>query len=157
MAGGGSWETSRGGGEIQQRSNPKGHVRDFDVGTETVAVEDPETHTVHKISIDELKAIFFVKTFKGRSEYIEKKVFGIRKNPGRKVFVKLKDNEVLVGYIDGDIPWVKGFSLAKEGNKAKGFFLILSTAKVIILKCSLWGLQFRCNDHDGMSPRSFSR
>jgi len=102
----------------------KGHVRDFEVGTEIVTVEDPETHIVHKISIDELKAIFFVKTFKGRGEYVEKKTFGIRKNPGRKVFVKLKDNETLVGYIDGDIPWAKGFSLAKEGNKAKGFFLV---------------------------------
>lgn len=102
----------------------KGHVKDFEAGTDTVTVEDPETHIMHKISIDALKAIFFVKTFKGRSEHVEKKVFGIRKNPGRKVFVKLKDNETLVGYIDGDIPWVKGFSLAKEGNKAKGFFLV---------------------------------
>jgi len=102
----------------------KGHVRDFEACSETVTVEDPGTHTVHKISIDELKAVFFVKTFTGRSEYVEKKTFGIRKNPGRKVFVKLKDNETLVGYIDGDIPWVKGFSLAKEGNEAKGFFLV---------------------------------
>jgi hypothetical protein len=102
----------------------KGHVREFEIGTETVTVEDPETRTEHKISIDELKAIFFVKTFEGRGEYVEKKAFGIRKNTGRKVFVKFKDNETLVGYIDGDIPWAKGFTLAKEGNKAKGFFLV---------------------------------
>lgn len=102
----------------------KGHVKDFGVGSETVTVEDLETHTAHKILIDELKAIFFVKTFKGHGEYVEKKAFGIRKNPGRKVFVKFKDNETLVGYIDGDIPWAKGFSLDKEGNKAKGFFLV---------------------------------
>jgi small nuclear ribonucleoprotein (snRNP)-like protein len=102
----------------------KGHVKDFETGTEVVTVEDPETRAAHEISIDELKAIFFVKTFKGRGEYVEKKAFGIRKNPGRKVFVKFKDNETLVGYIDGDIPWAKGFSLEKEGNKAKGFFLV---------------------------------
>ena len=102
----------------------KGYVRDFGAGSETVAVEDPETHIEHKILIDELKAIFFVKSFSGRGEYVEKKAFGTRKNPGRKVFVKFKDNETLIGYIDGDIPWTKGFSLAKEGNTAKGFFMV---------------------------------
>lgn len=123
----------------------KGHVRDFEVGTETVTVEDPETNTVHKIPIDKLKAIFFVKTFKGRGEYVEKKAFGIRKNPGRKVFVKMKDNETLVGYIDGDIPWAKGFSLEKEGNKAKGFFLVpvdsdSNNIKVFIVGASIQDL-----------------
>jgi len=75
----------------------KAQVRDFEVSTETVTVEDPETHTAHKILIDEPKAISFVKSFKGRGEYVEKKSFGIRKSPGRKVFVKFKDNETLVG------------------------------------------------------------
>ena len=102
----------------------KGYVKDFVVGSETVTVEDLETHSERNISIDELKALFFVKSFTGRGEYVEKKAFGIRKNPGRKVFVKFKDNETLVGYIDGEIPWEKGFSLAKEGNTAKGFFMV---------------------------------
>jgi len=102
----------------------KGHVRDFGVGSETVTVEDPETRTAHRISIDELKAIFFVKTFEGQGTYVEKKTFGIRKNPGRKVFVKFKDSEALVGYVDGDIPWAKGFSLEKDGKKTTGFFLV---------------------------------
>jgi hypothetical protein len=102
----------------------KGYVTDFGVSSETVTVEDLETQSANKILIDDLKAIFFVKSFTGRGEYVEKKAFGIRKNPGRKVFVKFKDNETLVGYIDGDIPWAKGFSLAKEGNKAKGFFMV---------------------------------
>jgi len=102
----------------------KGHVRDFGVGSETVTVEDPETRTAHKILISELKAIFFVKTFEGQDQYVEKKVFGIRKNPGRKVFVKFKDNEALVGYVEGDIPWAKGFSLERDGIKTTGFFLV---------------------------------
>jgi hypothetical protein len=124
----------------------KGHVRDFEVGTETVTVDDPETQTSQKISIDELKAIFFVKSFKGRSEYVEKKAFGIRKNPGRKVFVKFKDNETLVGHIDGEIPWAKGFSLAKGGNKAKGFFLVpvdssSNNIKVFVVGTSIQDVQ----------------
>ena len=102
----------------------KGYVKDFEVSSETVTVEDLESRIAHKILIDELKAVFFVKSFTGRGEYVEKKSFGIRKNRGRKVFVKFKDNETLVGYIDGDIPWAKGFSLAKEGNKTKGFFMV---------------------------------
>jgi len=77
-----------------------------------------------EVSLDQLKAIFFVKDFGGTSTHVERKVFGTRKKPGKKVFIKFSDKESLVGFIDGQVPWDKGFSLAKLGNKVKGFFLI---------------------------------
>lgn len=101
----------------------KGFVRDFSIESDTVMLSDREKNTESRVPIEELKAIFFVKNFEGSSEYVEKKVFGIRKNLGRKVFIKFIDRESLIGFIEGEIPWDKGFSLAKLGKNAKGFFL----------------------------------
>ncbi|MCK9420655.1 MAG: hypothetical protein M0R70_14900 [Nitrospirae bacterium] len=101
----------------------KGFVRDFNIESDTVILRDREKNTESRVPIEELKALFFVKNFEGSSKYVERKVFGIRKNLGRKVFIKFIDKESLVGFIEGEIPWDKGFSLAKLGKKAKGFFL----------------------------------
>jgi len=101
----------------------KGYVTDFRIDSETINLKDQATSEAHRVPISELKAIFFVKSFKGISEYVEKKAFGIRRLPGRKAFVKFNDKESLVGIIEGEIPWDKGFSLAKLGEHAKGFFL----------------------------------
>ncbi len=101
----------------------KGFARNFSIESDAIILSDQKTNKESRIPIEELKAIFFVKNFEGSSEYVERKVFGIRKNLGRKVFVKFIDKESLVGFIEGVIPWDKGFSLAKLGKKAKGFFL----------------------------------
>lgn len=101
----------------------KGHVIGFSIESDTILLKNEQTGKEHPIAVKELKAIFFVKSFHGLREYVEKKVFGIRRLPGRRVFVKFHDKESLVGCIEGPIPWDKGFSLAKLGEKAKGFFL----------------------------------
>lgn len=101
----------------------KGHVRDFSIESDTVILNDQKTQQELRVPVAELKAIFFVKNFGGSSEHVERKTFGIRKNLGKKVFIKFSDNESLVGFIEGQIPWDKGFSLAKLGEKVKGFFL----------------------------------
>ena len=102
----------------------KGYLREFSVKSDMVTFVGQNTGDALKVPVDELKAVFFVKHFDGFHEYVEKKAFGIRKLRGCKVFVKFKDNETLVGIIEGDLPWDKGFSLAKLGETAKGFFLI---------------------------------
>jgi hypothetical protein len=101
----------------------KGFVRDFNLESDTVVLKDYEADKESRIPIEQLKALFFVKDFEGSSKHVERKAFGIRKHQGRKVFIKFIDKESLVGFIEGEIPWDKGFSLAKLGKKAKGFFL----------------------------------
>ena len=100
----------------------KGYVRGFSIESDTVVLNDQKTLLEMLVPITELKAIFFVKNFGGTSKHVERKAFGIRKNPGKKVFIKFSDNETLVGFIEGEVPWDKGFSLAKLGKKVKGFF-----------------------------------
>jgi hypothetical protein len=102
----------------------KGYVRDFRTDSSVVILEEAETNIEHRISIIELKAIFFVKTFEGDSEYRERKAYGIRESIGRKAYIRFNDGESLVGFLEGEIPWEKGFFLSKSDDKAKGFFLI---------------------------------
>lgn len=101
----------------------KGYVKAFSSESDTVVLTDEKTREENRVALEELKAIFFVKSFQGVREHVEKKAFGIRKLAGRKVFVKFHDKETLVGCIEGAVPWDKGFSLTKLGEKTKGFFL----------------------------------
>jgi hypothetical protein len=102
----------------------KGYVRNFVANEIFVLVEEVGTQTEESIPINELKAIFFVKTFEGVSGYRDKKAYGIRQGTGRKVYVRFNDGESMIGFLEGEIPWKKGFFLSKPNSKVKGFFLI---------------------------------
>lgn len=102
----------------------KGYLKDFSINKDSIIVEEVEKKEKYIIPVEELKALFFVKTFEGDSAYREKKAYGIRKSTGRKVFVRFNDGESLVGFIEGELPWKKGFFLSKSQTENKGFFLI---------------------------------
>lgn len=63
----------------------KGLVRGFSIESDTVVLNDQKTLQEIRVPMAELKAIFFVKNFGGSSKHVERKAFGIRKNPGKKV------------------------------------------------------------------------
>lgn len=102
----------------------KGHIRNFAANENSVLLEEVGTRIEKNVPIDKLKAIFFVKTFEGVSGYRDKKAYGIRQGRGRKVYVRFNDGESMVGFLEGEIPWKKGFFLSKPNSKVKGFFLI---------------------------------
>ena len=102
----------------------KGYLESFTAYTDTVFITEAETDKEHGIPIHELKAIFFVKTFEGNSSRSDKKVFGIRENIGRKVYIRFNDSESMMGFLEGDLPWEKGFYLSKPTSALKGFFLV---------------------------------
>ncbi|MCE5195320.1 MAG: hypothetical protein LLF28_07745 [Nitrospiraceae bacterium] len=102
----------------------KGHIENFSETSSEVIFEDSDGKGILSVSLDKLKAIFFVKSFEGDSKYIEKKKYGIRQTEGRKIYIKFADGESLVGYVKGDTPWGKGFFISKPDEKLKGFFLI---------------------------------
>jgi hypothetical protein len=94
----------------------KGYTHDFTPLRDTfhLTLEDG-SGTVLDIHIDELKAIFFVKTFQGDRNYVEKKFFeqvDQSRFRGLKMRVVFKDGEI-----------VRGISLGYN-EKKKGFFLI---------------------------------
>jgi len=102
----------------------KGSVRNFTRDSDVVLLEELGNRQQHRIPIDQLKALFFVHSLGGDSSHRERKVFGIGQNSGRKVFIKFQDGETLMGFLDGDFPWKKGFFISKPDDNAKGFYVV---------------------------------
>jgi hypothetical protein len=102
----------------------KGQLLDFSPESDSLSFK--ETSAKDKISIDiqELKAIFFVRSFKGKLNYRERKGYTARNTHNKKIFVKFKDGEFLTGYLEGSVPWEKGFFLSSEKMELKGFFIL---------------------------------
>lgn len=118
----------------------KGHLDDFSPRADRILIEE-ESGATQRFGVDELKAIFFVRTFEGDKARSEKKSFEKENPPGKRVFVKFKDGESMVGYVEGGVPWEKGFFL--ESAKGKGFFLIpvddqSNNTKVFVIAQSVW-------------------
>ena len=103
----------------------KGYLESFAPEKPEVTLRETDTDVNHAVLMDELKAIFFVRTFAGNRGYQEKKSYGIRKPRGRRTFIKFTDGEDLVGFLDGEVPWERGFFLSKQTTKKlRGFFLL---------------------------------
>jgi len=120
----------------------KGYLKDFSPDMETVVLREAETDKVHTLKTGDMKAVFFVKSFEGDYDYKDKKSYGIRKPTGKRVIVKFKDGERLVGFVDGKVPWQKGFFLSSRGNDGKGFFLLpadedTNNIKVFVISSSV--------------------
>ncbi|MDA8099237.1 MAG: hypothetical protein M0042_06395 [Nitrospiraceae bacterium] len=99
----------------------KGFVSDLKLAEDHLFIED-ETRQQLKVRLKELKAIFFVKRFEGNPSYQEKKIFAGTHPTMKRVLVMFKDGENITGFIDGAIPWKKGFFL--ETMQEKGFYLL---------------------------------
>jgi len=96
----------------------KGYTYDFtplaDVFHLTSELEE-DKGTIYDINVTDLKAVFFVKTLHGSSDYKEKKRFeevDTSRHRGLKIKILFKDGEV-----------VRGMSLGYSKER-KGFFLI---------------------------------
>lgn len=98
----------------------KGHVLSFSPSNKEIIIEDLSSEK-RSINIDDLKAVFFVRTFEGDRNRVETKSFLGTVPKGKRIFVRFKDGEAMTGYAEGEIPWQKGFFL--ESSKSAGFFL----------------------------------
>jgi hypothetical protein len=135
-----------GGEQVVARFNDgsvlKGYTKDFSAKSEYVVIDEAGSGKAHRIAVAELKALFFIKSFDGNKNHREKKAFGNNAHHGHKVYIKFSDHESLVGFIEGESPWAKGFFLSKEESKLKGFFLIpvdqeSNNAKVFVVGTSV--------------------
>jgi hypothetical protein len=102
----------------------KGYARDFTAESDFFLLDEAGSGKEHRIAVADLKAVFFIKSFEGNKEHREKKAFGVSAHDGHKVYIKFTDQESLVGFVEGEIPWDKGFFVSRGGSKAKGFFLV---------------------------------
>lgn len=106
----------------------KGFMNAFDDKSGHIDIKIVDSDEEASILFDELKAVFFVRSFEGESSYREKKMYGISEKKGDRVFVKFSDGELLVGYLVGDVPWdrKKGFNLSRIKTELKGFYMLPS-------------------------------
>lgn len=102
----------------------KGYLKEFSQNAPEILFKKLDGKKTQTIPVLKLKAIFFVKTFEGNSSHRERKIYGLRKSEGKKIFVKFKDDESMVGYLQGNVPWSKGFFLSKPDKGKEGFFLV---------------------------------
>lgn len=87
---------------------------------------------IHKVSVEDLKAIFFVKSFEGnkdRKDNYNDQVAG----GGRKVKIGFIDGETIIGYTLGYSPERQGFYLSPADlkNNNERIFVVKSATKNI--------------------------
>lgn len=108
----------------------KGYMQDFCEKADAFCLLDPDSGEISSIPGRELKAIFFVKSFEGNRDYMEKKSYGTGRPKGHRTFIKLIDGEDMVGFLEGDLPWEKGFFLSRHAlNSVKGLYLLPADAE----------------------------
>ncbi len=115
----------------------KGSTSDFMPNKDSFHLASPESKPgewVHAVSVNECKAVFFVKDFAGKPDYQDKKEFQADKTAGgRKIKVVFKDKEVLVGTTQGYQPGRPGFFLfpADPESNIERCFVISAAAQEI--------------------------
>jgi hypothetical protein len=92
----------------------KGYTHDFKPMVDAFHLVD-QAGSTHTVRCQDLKAVFFVKTFEGDSKYEEKKNFS------EVDCAALKGLKVKLTFLDGEM--IRGFSLG-YGRDRKGFYLI---------------------------------
>jgi hypothetical protein len=105
-------------------STIKGYLKDFADVSELITIVEEGTGKTLTLPTSSLKAIFFVKSFEGNPSYREKKQYRVLPRKKRRIYVRFKDRETLLGYVEGEIPWEKGFFLSGNTSGKKGFFMI---------------------------------
>jgi hypothetical protein len=120
----------------------KGYTKDFTGDSDYFILSEAGSGKEHRVALDDLKALFFIKTFEGDKHHRDKKAFGISPNKGHKVYIKFHDQESMVGFVEGEVPWGKGFFLSREGVKIRGFFLVPvdrdgNNEKVFVVRSSI--------------------
>jgi hypothetical protein len=110
----------------------KGYATDFFPNKESFHMTQEGGGETHEIKISGLKGVFFVKTFDGDPKRTERKDME-RVGMGKRIQVKFKDGEVLIGYTSGysaERPGFFVFPSDPDTNNEKVFVVTAATANV---------------------------
>ena len=117
---------------FQDGSLLKGVTSDFFPNKEEFHLTLVDSEERRSIRINDLKAVFFVHTFEGKSEYDER-VDIERGGMGRKIRVDFSDGETLMGYTSGYAPNRKAFfvfPVDPDSNNDRAYVVTSSTKAV---------------------------
>jgi hypothetical protein len=110
----------------------KGHATDFFPNKGSFHMTQKDTGETSEIKVSELKGVFFVKTFEGDPKRTERKDLE-RVGMGKRIQVRFKDGEKLIGYTSGYSPDRPGFFVFPsdpESNNEKVFVVTAATENV---------------------------
>lgn len=117
----------------------KGVTNDFFPNKDLFHLESTDAlpgSKARELQISEIKAVFFVKDFGGKSDYNDKKEFDPAKAPpGRKIKVVFKDGELMVGTTHGYLPHRPGFFIVPADNQSniERCFVVASATQEVSL------------------------
>lgn len=101
----------------------KGYLTGFSDTERFLSFETLDGRTTN-VRIDALKAIFFVRSFEGDRDYMEKKSFEDEHSRGTKIYVRFTDGESIIGYRVDKLSRKKGFHLTSDFGEKTGFFVL---------------------------------
>lgn len=113
----------------------KGVTNDFFPNKDKFHLTEKDTGEVCEVSLAGLKAVFFVKDYTGDRAYRERTDVE-RLGFGKKLQVRFKDGETLIGYSQGFAPNRSGFFVFPsdpESNNDRVFVLSAATKEVRFL------------------------
>ncbi len=103
----------------------KGYLlSDLDEKTWRFEFKELEADDPLTVKTEELKAVFYVRDFRGKPSYKEQKRYGISEKIGKRVYIKFLDGETMLGYLLGELPWERGFYLNGNKGEKSGFFIV---------------------------------
>lgn len=113
----------------------KGTTHDFAPGKPECRVYEngDERSRAVAVSMADLKALFFVKSYQGNKQHVEKKTFKPGPAQGRKVSVTFHDGETMMGYTVGYDAKKQGFFLVPvdpDSNNARVYVVNAAVARL---------------------------
>ena len=121
----------------------KGHTYDFSPQREKFHLVNIDSHGIrrnHEVHCADLKAVFFVKTFEGNKEYVEKREFGeigTIAPPGLKMKIKFYDGEIIAGSSPGYSEGRQGFFLTPIDPESNNNRIYIVSDAAIDVKAGL--------------------
>jgi hypothetical protein len=119
---------------FKNRAVVKGTTSDFFSNKVRFHLKSP-TGDILDINIEKLKAVYFVKDFKGDKDHKDEYTDDIP-GGGRKVKVEFSDGEILIGYTQGYSPTRSGFFVIPadlENNNDRIYVVASATEEVTFL------------------------
>jgi hypothetical protein len=110
----------------------KGTTLDFFPSKETFHLLE-DNGDIHEVTVTDLKAVFFVKSFDGNPQRQDRRGFFTRYTQGKKVMVEFHDEETLFGYTLSYSTKGLGFFMFPgdpDSNNAKIFIVHRATRRV---------------------------
>ncbi len=113
----------------------KGFTSDFLPNKNIFHMEEKDTRKFMEVDVTKLKGIFFVKSYEGNKNYREKMDIE-RAGLGKKIKIKFKDGETIIGYTTGfsrDRTGFYCFPVDPDSNTIKIFVVIDATKEIVFI------------------------